>query len=454
MKHRFTALLLALLLLFTGCAVTETAVSKTEGESAPESIASETDAPSEPPYKIILAKDGKLRFTLVCPDGDAAVYASARAVGKELNEKGVKLNIVKEGASFSGIAVYLGDTVAAQNADISVPEGKKGLITAKDGNVFVLGDGLEAHVLKYLLGAYSDGEGKISLMSDTYQIITEAMAMVTPEVSTVRVPGLEKEYSILHLTDMHVCLVDEDTTDARKNYNSPRVGLFSKGGVTSAERYPYFFDYAEEIGAVAMVLTGDITDQPSDANIALLKNEISASNVPVNYVVGNHDWCYYDDYWTENAKNTHLYPKFSDISGGSTEYGIEDHGEFAILTVNNSMNSFTPAHLTALDEAFALNKPIVLAMHIPISAPELKEASKKVWGGRDITIGVGGVGDNDTSFTFIDRVTSPDSPVIAILAGHVHFSHIENIGNIPQFVTNGGFDGACRILRLIPDITE
>ena len=119
------------------------------------------------------------------------------------------------------------------------------------------------------------------------------------------------------------------------------------------------------------------------------------------------------------------------------------------------MERFTQEHIDAFARVKALGKPVVLAMHIPITAPKLSEASKKVWGNRDICIG-GDTGKNELSSTFTDLILAADSPVVAILCGHVHFAHVENLTNadgtktIPQYVTDVAAYGNCRVLNLVP----
>ena len=443
MKRIFAAVLLMSLLLAACNApeTTEKAMEESTAEAA-ESTEAASDTEKEAPYEIVLIDGDKALFTYVYQKDSDAAKDACKASGAEFKDRGIRVRFVSEGTEVSDTAVYL--ALGDKNA-VTVSDGRVN-ITAKSENEL-------SSVLACFWASCEDGFGRACIMSDESKEFTNAMMNVSPVVCAVKVPGLSREYSLLHLTDMHMCLVDEDTTQARKNYNAPRYTLFSKNGIYAEQRYPYFFEYARETGCDAMILTGDITDQPSDANIAAMTNQIENSSVPVCYTVGNHDWCYSDDYWSQNAISTHL-PKFSQISGGNTDWNIWDFEEFVVLTVDNSMNSFKPVHIEALNHAIEMNKPIVLAMHIPLSCPELKEASKRVWGGRDITIGVGGVGDNDTSFAFIDLATAEDSPVVAILCGHVHFTHSENAGYTPQFVTGGGFDGICRILKLVPEDTE
>ena len=147
-------------------------------------------------------------------------------------------------------------------------------------------------------------------MSDETLNVTEAMGKVKPLYNTLEVPGLTRSYSLLHITDAHMCLIDDDETTARKDYNSPRIPLFSADGMTSTERFPYFFGFAANMKFDEIVLTGDITDQPSDANISLLKEQISASSVKCVFTVGNHDWSFSDSYWSTASPCNEL-PKFA-----------------------------------------------------------------------------------------------------------------------------------------------
>lgn len=86
--------------------------------------------------------------------------------------------------------------------------------------------------------------------------------LLNPSSATVVIPGLTKEYKFLHVTDSHVsAFSDAETknwTSDRLQYNAGRRDFFVADGLLAEERFPLFFNYADEIGADGMFPTGDL----------------------------------------------------------------------------------------------------------------------------------------------------------------------------------------------------
>ena len=65
----------------------------------------------------------------------------------------------------------------------------------------------------------------------------------------------------------------------------------------------------------------------------------------------------------------------------------------------------------------------------------------------------GGIYPNDISAEFISLTTAADSPVAAIIAGHVHLpdeSAVDGEKNIPQIVGDAGYKGKGMSIRILP----
>ena len=85
---------------------------------------------------------------------------------------------------------------------------------------------------------------------------------------TVRLPGVEGEYSLLFLTDTHVIIRDENASEAAVENEAARYPRFvNEEGVFSAEQFPEWIRYANETKVDAVLLGGDIIDTPSGANL-------------------------------------------------------------------------------------------------------------------------------------------------------------------------------------------
>ena len=281
-----------------------------------------------------------------------------------------------------------------------------------------------------------------------------------PIFTTVPVKGLKKDFKILHFTDLHACALDEVEKAAmepvRRDYIPPRQGLFGGGRPYPSEAaLPALMAYGEEIAADLILMTGDIIDFPSEANLTLLKSCVDSCKVPVLYITGNHDWSYADDYHTENAAKTYL-TRVDAVSGAVDHAAIYEDETVLVCTVDSGLDRIRPetleAYHTAARHAKATGKALILALHVPVHAETLVEDTVRVWR-QELTIGEGAFGKDDPStMAFYNAVAvesdlSPD----AVIAGHVHFDHEDTFPNgTPQYITDIACDGHCRVLTLTP----
>ena len=282
-----------------------------------------------------------------------------------------------------------------------------------------------------------------------------------PIFTTVPVKGLKRDFRILHFTDLHACALDEAEKAAmepvRRDYIPPRQGLFGGGRPYPSEAaLPALMGYGEEVSADLVLMTGDIIDFPSEANLTLLKTCVDACKVPVLYITGNHDWSYADDYHTENAAATYL-TRVDAISGAADHAAVYEDDNVLVCAVDSSPDRIRKetleAYLTAARRAKAYGKALILALHVPVHAETLVEDTVRVWR-QELTIGEGAFGANDpATMTFYNAVAvESDLAPDVVIAGHVHFDHEDLFPNgTPQYITDIACDGHCRVLTLTPN---
>ena len=281
-----------------------------------------------------------------------------------------------------------------------------------------------------------------------------------PIFTTVPVKGLKRDFKILHFTDLHACALDETEKAAmepvRRDYIPPRQGLFGGGRPYPSEAaLPALVRYGEEISADLILMTGDIIDFPSEANLTLLASCVDTCKVPVLYVTGNHDWSYADDYHTANAAATYL-PRVDAISGAADHAAIYEDDTVLVCAVDSGLDRIRKetleAYLTAARRAKATGKALILALHVPVHAETLVEDTVRVWR-QELTIGEGAFGADDPATMAFYNAVAVDSDLVpdAVIAGHVHFDHEDVFPNgTPQYITDIACDGHCRVLTLIP----
>ena len=278
--------------------------------------------------------------------------------------------------------------------------------------------------------------------------------LLNPSAATVVIPGLTGEYKFLHVTDTHVsAFSDNDVkswTSTRVTYNTARRNSFMADGLFAEERFPLLFDYANEIQADGMFLTGDLIDFPSEKNIALLYENVGRFSGKSIFCLGNHDWNYSDDYMTGNAVTVNR-PLFNDLTGGDPYLSYVEYDEFLVVAVDNSSDVVTDDTVNKFLALCEKGKPIVLLLHVPLHADTLEPDVRKAWGNRNITMGPGAMGSDWGSVqTFYNAVAvDENSPVVAVFAGHVHFNHEDTLPNgITQYVTSTGYTGDCRVVTI------
>ncbi len=281
-----------------------------------------------------------------------------------------------------------------------------------------------------------------------------------PIFTDLPVAGLKAPFTILQVTDLHMLAMTEAEAAAmpreRYDYIIPRIGLFSEGRPYPPEEVlPVYGDYAREVGADLILMTGDLMDFPSDANIARLGAFIENSPVPVLYVTGNHDWSYADDYHTPHAAEVHK-PRIYGLSGTTAGTFVRETEHIIFVAVDNGLERIPADAPTVYAEAHARarasGKALILTMHIPFVVDTLVEDTTRVWG-RDICIGTNACGANDeTTMAFFFAVTESENLAPdAVITGHLHFDHEDVYPNgVTQLITNIASGGHCRLIRLLP----
>ncbi len=282
--------------------------------------------------------------------------------------------------------------------------------------------------------------------------------LVNPLTATVTIPGLSRDYTLLQVTDLHSSAYSTEEAKAmkadRRNYIAGRRNAFTDGFMFSEERMPYMFGYADEINADLLMLTGDIIDFPSELNISLMAQNIAALKAPALYSLGNHDWCYADDYLSAGAAASFI-PKLNALSAGEPAddpyVKYVDFGEFMVVSVDNSTDSVSASTVDKFLALCEMGKPIILMLHVPLHVDSLVADCTKVWG-KDLGMG-GDTGvcawSPDVQRFYHAVAEDENSPVVAVFAGHVHFNHEDVLPNgVTQYITSTAYTGDCRVITV------
>lgn len=272
------------------------------------------------------------------------------------------------------------------------------------------------------------------------------------EEQEVSITGISKDYEVWFMADSHIIIPDENATEQVRAYEAERMPVFANDtGVASADIFAEFIAQANEEKPDLILFGGDILDFPSEQNIVFLKEELGKLTVPYLFVMGNHDWTYPWEYMTPEGIEKYR-PLVEEITGMDSYAGIVEWEDIVFLAIDNSSNQIAPEAMPVIDQVYSTNKPIVLVQHVPFSTENLIARAKEDWNS-PVTLGMqvhGGIPVNAVSDTVYKDVLGDESQIRLVLAGHVHFSYMEQMSeSTTEIITDAGFEGKAMKLHLV-----
>jgi len=267
----------------------------------------------------------------------------------------------------------------------------------------------------------------------------------------IEIPGITEEYEFLYITDSHLILLDGTETEEIKQHAMERMSGFSHDNAFPIEeQFDIWLGEAVNEQVDAILLGGDTLDFPSEANINYLDERLSALEIPYMYTPGNHDWTYPWEYMTEYSKENYL-SLLDPYMQSNTAIQQMEFEEVIIVAVDNSTNQIVPEAIETYKEILQKEKPVIVMLHVPLLTQSVLTKAKEVWSSGVVLGGgnYGGIYPDEVSTEFINLTTAEDSPVVAVLAGHVHFYDKDMINeNIVQLVGDAGYKGQVMWIRV------
>ena len=281
----------------------------------------------------------------------------------------------------------------------------------------------------------------------------------------IQIEGLNQSLRVLHLTDSHLVLLDDRDKEHIENSRSfQRVFLTARKNkdgeqIPSDESFSEIMKKAEEMNLDMLLMSGDILSFPAKASLEFLQHWIDRLNVNTFYTAGNHDWHFPGQDWGETLRreSRHL---LEPVHGGDDHFHAETKNGVHFLSIDNSVYQVDEEQLEFTKQELKKGLPTILQIHIPISLPSLREPTIKLWKNSIL------MGDpewtpearekwqveanHDTTLEFIDFISSSPN-LVAVLCGHVHFAHADNINTrAMQYVGAPGFEGGYRLIEIEP----
>lgn len=262
---------------------------------------------------------------------------------------------------------------------------------------------------------------------------------IKPVEVTIPITGIKKEYTFMHISDAHICSWDENSTEEEKALAVRNSNFWKEeSGVYAIPALEMQLEYADDISADAVILTGDAVDYYSESNIISLTKCFKASDKKLIYARGNHE---------QGREN---YPSFENIAGKTQDFTAHDFGEFYIISIDVGDLNITNAQIEKVKNYIFGEKPVVIAQHIPYRTDENEDVILNRWNSTSFLLGT----DDDTDNTkeLCRLVCEEKNSVAAVLSGHIHFSHSgEFASGKMQYIAAPAFFGFCYVVHIVPD---
>lgn len=271
----------------------------------------------------------------------------------------------------------------------------------------------------------------------------------------VEVSGVEKEFSFIHWTDVHLSECDRrDETLLVKM--ASRANCFG-GDPTSVAR-----EMVETFNALKpdlVAVTGDFLDAPTQANIEIGAEILGSLDSPVCITVGNHEW----GFLVEPCDRDYWLPRLQPLAKQPLDWHVQEMYGVNLLFVDDSNYQITPEQLRKTEELLGDGRPCILFLHIPVVIDSLVPRTVQTWK-KPIILGAEGISpDKRTQWRMGDEVepstatfcslVKSHQQMKAIFAGHLHFNHDDEYRQgCSQYVTSGGFEKGYRKVRIVPVI--
>lgn len=268
--------------------------------------------------------------------------------------------------------------------------------------------------------------------------------------------GLNKPIKLLHITDTHICLDDEDTP-------SERFKCFDNDFEHCSNIYfEMALEYARD-NDLLIIHTGDLFDFLSQKTLDAAKRYLSDADYI--YAAGNHDFCAAAaDMGTgvesEAYKMRNMVRSAPYIKNNLHFYSRLVNG-VNFVALDNSYYLIGEDQLQMLKYEVAKGYPVVLCMHVPIFTEKLVD--KIMGAGQPCGYCCGASEEYLAKYSESRRLEQmPDvetlhaidyirneSAIKLVIAGHVHDNVEDTItDNLPQLVTHGSFAGFVREITL------
>ena len=255
------------------------------------------------------------------------------------------------------------------------------------------------------------------------------------------IPGVKREHVFMHITDSHIDVVDELSTEEEREKYNYQLELWAKYKKSFAEKFnePYgepqtipmleafekMLALAEELQPEALLMSGDNLDNMHPAGERYLVKRMAEYPGTFLAVPGNHEDPALPGVWETGVRTL-------------------DYEGFRIAAVDDSRLTVSSEDLAALKALCDEGIPIIILCHAPIATPLCMETMSKL----DPYFYFTEESEDENARAFIELCVSNDM-IRAIICGHVHGYHkMEFAPGKTQIIGSQGHAGAVDIVTV------
>lgn len=284
---------------------------------------------------------------------------------------------------------------------------------------------------------------------------------VSVHEETFEISGIDREYELVFTADNHISLCDDRDPDLSEKAKTRYESFVSWDNCYADESFENVINYVKNEEPDLLILGGDVIDSAMYASVDFVSSKLSELeefNIPYIYGMGNHDFEYGYEYYTDKAFNEYM-PRLSGITDVEKSFETYELEDLVVMIADDYGNKIAQDSLDELNRICSLGKPVIVSIHVPIEPTDsdsLWEMSKSIWGytpdgASRVLLGSRSCVPDAVTAEFINKITEENSPVELVLAGHIHFYHKDTIGkDTPQVIAGPGFDKEVSKIILTP----
>ena len=159
---------------------------------------------------------------------------------------------------------------------------------------------------------------------------------VTVYEEKIDIEGLEEPFTIVFIADAHICLCDNRDAEVKDICDS-RYKEFERDSKGSEKNFSIVMDYVKKENPDLVIFGGDMADEATYASIEYIEKEIAKLKCPYLFIMGNHDFAYGNEYFSEKAYADYFtrYDSLNEVKEGCQ---IKEYDNFAILLLDDYNN--------------------------------------------------------------------------------------------------------------------